>query len=174
MNSRISKGYWIWGQFNIDTTHIIKSLYQKINNRLNGPNFDVHLTISGPLNYDRSTQKETFEAISPKFNEIDLQLKGINQSNECYRSLFINVAENENLSDLKKYIDYSFNINAFQYDPHISPFYGIADSRVKNEIIKQFKTPNRALMDKISIVKVDEEINSWEVLKSYSLLKFKP
>ncbi len=174
MNSRISKGYWIWGQFNIDTTHIIKCLYQKINNRLNGPNFDVHLTISGPFNYDGSTQKETFEAISSKFNKIDLQLKGINQTNEFYRSLFINVAENENLSDLKKYIDYSFNINASQYYPHISLFYGIVDTDVKKAIIKQFKTPTSAIMDKISIAKVDEEINSWEVLKSYSLLKFKP
>jgi 2'-5' RNA ligase len=173
MNSRTSKGYWIWGQFNIDTTHVITSLYQEINNRLNGPNFDVHLTISGPFNYDERTQRETFEVISSKFNEIDLQLKGINQTDERYRSLFINVAENENLSDLKKYIDYSFNINAFQYDPHISLFYGIANSGIKNEIIKQFKTPNRAIMDKISIVKVDEEINSWEVLKSHSLLKFK-
>jgi len=173
VNSRISKGYWIWGQFDINTTDIITSLYQEINNKLNGPNFDIHLTISGPFNYDDETQRETFEVISSKFNEIDLQLKGINQTDEFFRSLFIDVAENENLNDLKNYIDYSFNINAFQYYPHISLFYGIKDVAIKNEIIKKFKTPNCAIMDKISIVKVDEEIKSWEVLKSYSLIKLK-
>ena len=56
MSSRISKGYWIWGQFDANATDLITSLYQEINNKLNGPNFDIHLTISGPFNYDEEKQ----------------------------------------------------------------------------------------------------------------------
>jgi 2'-5' RNA ligase len=171
VSSRISKGYWIWGQFDTNSTDFITSLYQKINNKLNGPKFDVHLTISGPFNYDDETQTEIFEDISSKFSKIDLQLKGMNQTDEFFRSLFIDVVENKNLNDLKNYIDYSFNINAVQYFPHISLFYGIENAAIKNEMIKKFKTPNSAIIDKLSIVKVDEEIKSWKVLKSYSLFK---
>ena len=173
MNSRISKGYWIWGQFDADTTCSINSLYKEINNELNGPNFDIHLTISGPFNYDEEKQKEIFEVISSKFNQIDLQLKGINKTNEFFRSLFIDVAKNEDLNNLKNYIDNNFSINSFEYSPHISLFYGIKDDAIKNEIIRRAKTPKSAIVDKLSIVKVDEEIKSWEVLKSYSLLKLK-
>lgn len=172
MNSRISKGYWIWGQFDTNTTDLINSLYKEINNKLNGPNFDIHLTISGPFKYDEEEQKELFDPIPSKFNQIDLQLKGISKTNEFFRSLFIDVAQNEDLNNLKNYIDNNFSINSFEYFPHISLFYGIEGDAIKNEIIRRVKTPKTAIMDKISIVKVDEEIKSWEVLKSYSLLKF--
>ena len=170
MNSRISKGYWIWGQFDEKATDLITSLYQVINNQLNGPNFDIHLTISGPFNYEEEKQKEIFEFISSKFNKIDLQFKGINKTDEFFRSLFVEVAQNENLNNLKEYIDNNFNINPFKYYPHISLFYGIENDSVKNKMIRKLKVPKSAIMDKISIVKVDEENKSWEVLKSYSLL----
>ena len=173
MNSRISKGYWIWGQFDANATDSITSLYQEINNKLNGPNFDIHLTISGPFNYDAEKQKEIFEFISSKFNEIDLKFKGISKTDEFFRSLFIDVAQNENLNNLKEYIDNNFNINSFEYCPHISLFYGIENDSVKNKMIRKLKVPKSAIMDKISIVKVDEEIKSWEVLKTYSLFKLK-
>ena len=173
MNSRISKGYWIWGQFDSKATDSITSLYQEINNKLNGPNFDIHLTISGPFNYDEEKQKETFKVISSEFNEIDLQLKDINKTDEFFRSLFIDVAENENLNALKNYIDSNFNINAVEYFPHISLFYGLEDAATKDEIITKFKTPNSAIIDKISIARVDEEIKSWEVIRSYSLFKLR-
>ncbi len=171
MNSRISKGYWIWGQFDANTTDLINSLYEEINNKVNGPNFDIHLTISGPFNYYEEKQKEIFEVISSNFNQIDLQLNGINKTDEFFRSLFIDVAQNEDLNNLKNCIDNNLSINSFDYCPHISLFYGIEDDVIKNEIIKSFKTPKSAIMDKISIVRVDEEIKSWEVLKSYSLFK---
>jgi len=171
VNSRISKGYWVWGQFDANTTDLINSLYEEINNKLNGPNFDIHLTISGPFNYYEEKQKEIFEVIFSNFNQIDLQLNGINKTDEFFRSLFIDVAQNEDLNNLKNCIDNNLSINSFDYCPHISLFYGIEDDVIKNEIIKSFKTPKSAIMDKISIVKVDEEIKSWEVLKSYSLFK---
>ena len=171
MNPRISKGYWVWGQFDATTTDLINSLYQRINNKLNGPNFDIHLTISGPFNYDKEKHKETFKVISSKFNQIELQLKGFSKTDEFFRSLFIDVAQNENLNNLKDYIDNNFNIHSFEYCPHISLFYGIKDDAIKNEIIRKFKAPKSAIMDKISVVKVDEEINSWKVLKSYSLFQ---
>ena len=173
MNSRISKGYWIWGQFDANTTDLINSLYREINNKLNGPNFDIHLTVSGPFSYDEEKQKETFKVISSKFNEIDLQLKGIGKTDEFFRSLFIDVAKNENLNNLKDCFESKFNINSPKYCPHISLFYGTEDDTTKNEIIRKLKVPKSAIMDKISIVKVDEEIKSWEVLKSYSLFKLK-
>jgi hypothetical protein len=36
MAARITKGYWIWGQFDIATTNDIIALYEKIKQKLNG------------------------------------------------------------------------------------------------------------------------------------------
>ena len=87
--------------------------------------------------------------------------------------MFIDVAQNENLNNLKDCFESKFNINSPKYRPHISLFYGIEDDATKKEIIRKLKVPKNAIMDKISIVKVDEEIKSWEILKSYSLFKLK-
>ena len=59
--------------------------YQEINNKLDGPKFDVHLTISGPINYDDEIQIEILEDVSCKFGKIDLQLKSLNQTDEFFR-----------------------------------------------------------------------------------------
>ena len=49
MENRISQGYWIWGQFDKDSMDELKLIYKKVNEVFNGPFFNVHITISGPL-----------------------------------------------------------------------------------------------------------------------------
>ena len=111
--------------------------------------------------------KEIIDRLSPK------PITTLGDRDEFFRSLFIDVAQNENLNNLKDCFESKFNINSPKYCPHISLFYGIEDDATKKEIIRKLKVPKSATMDKISIVKVDEEIKSWEILKSYSLFKLK-
>lgn len=169
MISRISKGYWIWGQFDPESTREITSLYQDINNKLYGPSFDVHLTLSGPFLYQQSLHEPIFNSLPSRFSKFKIQLDGIGYKDEFFQSLFLNVAESQDLINLKALIDKSFKLKGSEYFPHISLFYGMVDSISKNKIIKESKPPRQALLDKISVVKVDEEIKSWEVLKSYHL-----
>ena len=171
--SRISRGYWVWGQFDIKSTKLLTSLYQKANNKLNGPKFDVHLTIAGPFPYKEEIHAQIFENLSKKFGKLNIQLNGIGHTNEFFQSLFVNVVENETLNNLKNSIDQSFNLDKVEYFPHISLFYGIEDVAIKTKIIKNLKTPKNVIVDRLSIVKVDEEIKSWKVLKPYSLFKLK-
>ena len=171
MISRIPKGYWIWGQFDAESTKLITSLHQNINNELSGPKFDVHLTISGPFLYKEEAHTQIFESLSERFGKFNIQLNGIGKKNEFFQSLFINVTENETLKKLKNSIDHSFNIDRVEYFPHISLFYGNADIVIKNKIINKSKTPKHVMLDRLSIIKVDEEIKSWKVLKSYSLFE---
>ena len=171
MDSRISKGYWIWGQFDTQSTQLLTSLYQKINNKLNGPKFDVHLTISGPFPYEEEMHTRIFESLSERFEQFNIKLNGMGQKNEFFQSLFITVAENETLKSLKNNIDQRFNLDKAEYFPHISLFYGIEDTTLKKEIISELKVPKHIVLDKLSIVKVDEEVKSWKVLKFHSLLQ---
>ena len=170
MISRISKGHWIWGQFDIQSTQLLTSLYHKINNKLNGPKFDVHLTISGPFLYKEEIHTQ-IESLSERFEQFNIQLNGMGQKNEFFQSLFISVAENETLKNLKNNIDQRFNLDKVEYFPHISLFYGIEDISLKTEIISELKIPKHIVLDKLSIVKVDEEVKSWKVLKFHSLLQ---
>ena len=167
--SRIPRGYWIWGQFDIKSTKLLTSLYQIVNKEFNGPKFDVHLTISGPFPYKEDTHTKIFENLTNKFGKFNLQLKGIKHSSQFFQSLFIDIIKNKNLNNLKNSVDQNFNIHPVEYLPHISLFYGIEDSAIKKEIIHNLKTPKNVILDRLSIVKVDEENKSWKIVKSYSL-----
>jgi len=168
---RVSKGYWIWGQFDLESTKQITPLHQGINKKLCGPNFDVHLTISGPVPYQEELHTPVLESISSRFIEFSIQLDGIGYKHEFFQSLFLNVVANKELKNLKKLIDRSFNIKRAAYFPHISLFYGNTDKNSKIDIVNESKPPISVVLDKISVVKVNEEIKSWKVLKTYPLLK---
>jgi len=168
---RISKGYWIWGQFDPESTKQTKSLYQDINKKLCGPDFDIHLTMSGPIPYQEELHTPMLESMSSRFKKFTIQLDGIGYKNEFFQSLFLNVVENQELKNLKKLIDKNLNIKEAEYFPHISLFYGKAENSSKIDIVNQSKPPTQVLLDKISVVRVNEEIKSWKVLKSYPLLE---
>ena len=54
--------------------------------------------------------------------------------------------------------------------PHISLFYGKETEEKKAEAIaKTVNMNNSFVLDKISLVDVDEKINAWKILKTYSL-----
>ena len=45
---RISKAYWIWGQFSINDTLYLNSIKDNVQISLKSPKFDIHLTLCGP------------------------------------------------------------------------------------------------------------------------------
>ena len=46
---RISKALYVWGQFEDSSLQELTALKDNINQKLNGPNFEPHLTLSGPI-----------------------------------------------------------------------------------------------------------------------------
>ena len=168
---RISKGFWVWGQFDAASTELITQFHKKANYTLNGPSFDVHLTISGPILDLEKGQKSKLYKLTKSLSSVKLQLNGIGMKDHFFQSLFININNSLDLRNLKSRIDGEFNLENKKYFPHISLYYGNADKNSRISFIDEFKLPKEVLLDKVSIVKVDEEIKSWKVLDSFSLLE---
>ena len=58
---RISKGYWIWAQFDNSCTQRLLKIKNELENLIKGPVFDIHLTLSGPLKgLDQNSKKKLF------------------------------------------------------------------------------------------------------------------
>ena len=65
-------------------------------------------------------------------------------------------------------------IDSRNFNPHISLFYGMKELDLKNELIKKLSSPPKIIgLDRISIVSIQEDIESWEVLYSYPLIRRK-
>ena len=49
MSSVSNKTYYLWGEFTHAEYSLLNQLQQRVNDQFNGPDFKVHLTLSGPF-----------------------------------------------------------------------------------------------------------------------------
>ena len=109
---RISKGFWVWGQFDSKATELITHCHSKANEVLKGPSFDMHLTLSGPMQELKSNQNNKLNKLVQSLSPITLQLKGIGMKEQFFQSLFINVSNDPSLINLKSQIDSKLNLTS--------------------------------------------------------------
>jgi len=171
---RISKGFWVWGRFDASSTKRIINDQQEINNNLRGPKFDVHITLSGPISSLDNSVKLKLKQISNLFSPIRLFSEGLDMKDEFFQSLFFTIKKNKDLLSLKMKIDDELALNTKNYFPHISLYYGDANKDIKMESMKNIKGLNEVILEKISLVDIDEKINSWKIVDTYSLFKNTP
>ncbi|MFL2780149.1 MAG: hypothetical protein ACJ0HI_03740 [Gammaproteobacteria bacterium] len=171
MNSEISKGLYVWGEFDQESAHLVESLKKKVNEKLLGPDFDVHLTLSGPVNYNESHDRKTFLNLSKRFSKLKLKLSGIGFKENYFQSLFLVVENSDELNSLKKSIDTETGVAFKEYFPHVSLFYGSANEDLKKNLCRDLVVPNEIYMEKISLVKIHKNIEQWETFKTFYLKK---
>ena len=86
---RISKAYWIWGQFSEKDTLYLNSIKDNVQISLKSPKFDVHITLCGP--YEKLDHDFLFNLnnLSNKNQSIILNLEKFDFSDEKFKSFFI-------------------------------------------------------------------------------------
>ena len=171
MNSKISKGLYVWGEFDQESTYLVESLKKKVNKKILGPDFDVHLTLSGPINYNESDDRKIFLKLIKKFSKLKLKLSGIGYRDNYFQSLFLEVENSFELNSLKKFIEEKTGFASKEYFPHVSLFYGSANVDLKNSFCEELVIPNEIYLEKISLVKIHKNIEQWETFETFYLKK---
>ena len=168
---RINEAFWLWGQFSKSCTKNLFSLQKASQEILKSPDFEVHITLAGPyknidLLFDISKHN-----LFKKFQPLILELNNYSYKNNFYTSFFISVEESNNLKSLRSEINnfYPFVLN-YKYSPHISLVYGNHSKKNKDQLISKIKThPSKIIMNKISVVEVNEKKEKWDILKTFEL-----
>ena len=166
---RISKGYWIWGQFDQQSSIEIDTIKEKSNNKLRGPEFESHITLSGPLIEANKDIKEILNQISNEHHKLSIYSEGLDTKDMFFQSLFIKIKKDIKLLTLKRIIDDRLNLKSTEYFPHISLFYGNATKEIKGRIMKELNSPKELTLSSICLVDVDEEIDLWKVIGRFPL-----
>ena len=168
---RISKAYWIWGQFSKQDTLYLNSIKDNVQISLKSPKFDIHLTLCGP--YEKLAHDFLFNLnnLSNKNQSIILNLEKFDYSDEKFRSFFIKTTKSIELNNLRNSI---YKLSKFasknDYEPHISLAYGNHKKYNKDLLILRMpKLRKKILLSKISLVYVNEELNIWRILNNYNL-----
>tara|TARA_B100000965_G_scaffold58783_1_gene44862 strand:- start:2242 stop:2754 length:513 start_codon:yes stop_codon:yes gene_type:complete len=168
---RISKAFWLWGQFSSKDTEYINGIKNEVKSLLKSPIFDAHVTLAGPFSLLDKSFFYKLKALKRNNNKIDLHLKSFNFETEFYKSFYISIKNSEELNSLRKDI---YELNKFdiekEYEPHISLAYGNHKSKDKKNMISNLAKLNFSIkMTRISLVDVNENINRWGVLDSFNL-----
>ena len=162
---RTSRGYWIWGQFDEPSTKELTGLKSKVDEFLQGPLFDVHLTLSGPIKKIDKRIESLFHGLNDQTHQIEVQVVKYGYKDKYYESLFIEISKSEELLELKKLLDDVFKLESKPFFPHISLFYGEESESKKNVVLSELpKVLKKISLNKVSLVRVDEEIELWEVI----------
>ena len=169
---RVPKGFWIWGQFDGEDKDYINYLQKKVQSKLSSPLFEPHITIAGPFEKIDISFIETIKGISLSSKSISLNLLQYEFENEKYMSFYIAVNKQNRLFNIGYKINqkYKFDISKV-YKPHISLSYGVHLNHLKRELINELPLLKKTIIvKKISIVDVNENINSWKIYKRFNLL----
>ena len=170
MNERTSKAFWLWGQFDPQTTHTQKRIKEDTHASLGGPIFEEHITISGPLKKKRPGRIISVKNALHNVRPITLEVLGYGYKDVYFQALFLRIKKTKELIHLKKTLDKEFGLTTSGYLPHISLLYGKESKDNKGKLIKSLPSaPKKLILDKICLVDVDECIESWKIRKKFPL-----
>ena len=168
---RIKKGYWLWGLFPSEETNLLNEIKAKVQSQLKSPVFETHITLAGPyMNIDNNFLNKLKTFVESN-SVIILNSIGYEFKQEIFKSFYISIENSRNLKELRKNL---YELNKFDlgnnYYPHISLSYGNHEMKEKKILISKLPEFNKQIeMSKIAIVEVIEDINRWEILKSFDL-----
>ena len=104
-SQRISKALYIWGQFEDSSLKELTALKDNINQKLNGPNFEPHLTLSGPILDSALDIDSDLSKHLKSYSRIVLNIGGFGIKNEFFQALFLKVKKNNSLLKLNNTFD---------------------------------------------------------------------
>ena len=166
----LNKEIWIWCEFSsIDSDYLIK-IQDTVQNKLIGPKFKIHLTLAGPFQNIDNSSVEGIKKYCDQLSLIEVNTHSYCYKENFFQSLFISIDKSKELEDLRKAM---FKINCRNrtknFFPHISLSYGIFQPKIKENLITSLPRLKRSfLIDKISLVEINEDISLWKISESFS------
>ena len=167
----LERAFWLWGQFSSNCTNSLIELQKEVQKELKSPKFNVHITLAGPYKTNDQLFKNNLYNFFKTVSSLKLNLTNYDCRDQFYRSFYISVFESIELKNLRSDINSLFPFNQEDsYFPHISLAYGNHCKKSKEKIISTFRNPpNIILMNKVSIIDVNENESKWNVLESFNL-----
>ena len=171
MSVRVNEAFWIWCRFGaVDTTQL-NVMKDKVTKRLGGPAFDIHLTLIGPFAFVGEQEVKAVRRIVAAQLPFPISLTGIKIEPRPFTSLYIGVAKNQTLLDLRrKLCQIAPLLSNPKYQPHISLVYGDHSEARKLGVINALPPPPRSvIVNKLSVVHVNEAQKRWNIVADVDL-----
>lgn len=133
------------------------------------PAFSPHVTLVGGVTTSEKEAVSATKELASSLKPFELELTKADYLDRFYQSLFVHVAETDQLLNLRKKALHFFNISdAGEYMPHMSLLYGDLSQSRKGKILdrigRDFHIP--FTVKKMTLVKTDGKPDEWKRIHS--------
>ena len=157
--------YSIWLILEQDSRARYRDLIKRLSKKLKTPAFDPHCTIYGRLNMDLEKIRSEVMELSIRKNQFSATVKSIKIGKTKWKSLYLALDNNEDLSYLYGVCKNKFSTKRiYAFDPHLSLAYGIFDPESIHYSTKHIIIPKYLAFSGIAVVKTGEDISDWEIV----------
>lgn len=156
------KEYSLWITPQGESKSRLESVIKDANSKFNGPDFEPHMTLLGPIPLDKEEIIEKTKIIVDKIAPFGLALGKVDYSSTYFQCVFVRVKTSVPLLEARMAAQEIFNIKSF-FMPHISLFYGNVTPKERSEIANNFKIPEISfVVDRLILTPATLEPSEWE------------
>jgi 2'-5' RNA ligase len=158
--------YALWLKPESEVRDILKRIIDRLAGEFDAPGFEPHITIASGIRMNVDEMVGRLEGVAKATEPMTLYLGDTDFRDSYYRSLFVRIAPNDALLELRERSLREFHLEHEPYLPHISLMYREMDSGKKQQIIEQVgkRFDLVFIPDKIHLVRVSGPPETWEEL----------
>lgn len=161
----------IWLTFSKHDRDYLKNIIDTISEKYNAPKFEPHITVYGLIDSKINLIDNVLNETSQKYNSFLVKQSKILQSEELWKTVYIELVMNDQIEliykNLKKYFE---NILKYEFNPHVSLIYKILSKEEKIKIINELNIKKEFRVSKIAVQEFFPEIEKWKIVKEYDLV----
>lgn len=160
----------IWVTFSKNDREYLKNTIDEISEKYHAPKFEPHITVYGLIDTEINEIDKIAKEIILNQNSFLVKKSEILQSEELWKTVFIELKLNEQMELIHKNFKKHFDrVSRYQFKPHISLIYKILPIKEKMKIINNLDIKNEFQVSKLAIQKFSPDIKKWKIVKEYNL-----
>jgi 2'-5' RNA ligase len=128
--------YWLglWAIPNEEQSSDINNIKSRINQRLNGPGFPLHITLTGSFGLTYEELSNSIPKILSSIRPLKINYRDYFLDEYLFEAFYVKVLLSKELKRMRSELCKILNTNDDKFNPHMSLYYG-EESRVKKSMI---------------------------------------
>jgi 2'-5' RNA ligase len=159
----------IWFLFDKNDEEYIHHIILNLSKKYKSTVFLPHLTVYGLIEIPLEVIDRIVFKIIKDVKPFSIEKIGINYSDDLWKSLFIEIKQNQYLNKInKKLTNELFKFSKYEFLPHVSLIYKKMSEKEKEQLANDLNIKNSFLISKIGILHFSEKILDWKIVREYN------
>jgi 2'-5' RNA ligase len=160
----------IWLTFSKNDREYLKKIIDEISEKYHAPKFEPHITVYGLVDSELRLIDSIAKEITLDCNSFFVKKSEILQSEELWKTVYIELKMNNQLEEIHKNLKKHFErISKYEFNPHISLIYKILPIEEKIKIINELDIKSEFIINSLVVQKFFPDVEKWKIVKEYKI-----